>query len=202
MSPRYSQWQWLWLLPILSMAYAKAIGSQTPAQTEPVKTASAVGAALSRTTQAPLVSMESFDLLKRARGLDTCGYVNGSMLSAAPSLSFESGSSLTASRYSQHPPLCAAQACSAAPWGARDTGTAVNRPLPSASCLQLVSIPPPIGTDCVRGPVITLIGRSAGKTLHPQSVAARTIRLPLTDHTRRPQLRKHLGVLLDDCLSR
>ncbi len=86
MAPRYSQWQWLWLLPILSMAYAKAITSRTPAQTEPVKTASTVRDALSRTTQAPLVSMESFELLKRARGSDTCGYINGSTLSNPPPL--------------------------------------------------------------------------------------------------------------------
>ena len=88
MAPRYLPWQWLWLLPISSMAYAKAISSQTPAQTEPVKAASAVGAALSRTTQAPLVSMESFELLRRARGADTCGYINGSMFPSPASRSW------------------------------------------------------------------------------------------------------------------
>ncbi len=206
MAPRYLPWQWLWLLPISSMAYAKAISSQTPAQTEPVKAASAVGAALSRTTQAPLVSMESFELLRRARGADTCGYINGSMFPSPSSrswhMSLESDCSLTVSRCSQHPPLCATQACSAAPWVANYTGTAVNRLLPSASCLQLASIPPPTGTDCAGALVSTLIGRPAGKAFRPQSMAAPMIWLPLTHLTCLPQLRKHLGILLDHCLSR
>ena len=76
----FSHWEWPFFLPILAMASAKAIGSQPPAQTEPFEMASASVAALSKTTPAPLVSMDSLELLKRARGLDTCGYWNGSML--------------------------------------------------------------------------------------------------------------------------
>lgn len=78
MALRCSQWQWLLLLAISATACAKAVSGQPAAQTELAKAASAVGAALSRTTQAPSVPMGSFDLLKRARGLDTCGYFGGS----------------------------------------------------------------------------------------------------------------------------